>query len=148
MRVYLDVCRLNRPFDDHAQDRIHFEAEAVLTILNHCHQGRWTLLSSEVVDFEIAEIPDADRRQRVELFASIAGTSIRVDQAATRRAMELNALSFQAVDALHLACAEKGKAEVLLTTDDRFVQKASQHKSVLKTTVANPVHWLIKEVKQ
>jgi predicted nucleic acid-binding protein len=148
MRIYLDVCCLNRPFDNRAQDRIRLEAEAVLTVLNHCHQQRWTLLGSEVVAFEIAEIPDDDRRQRVELLAAIAGTVIRVDQATTRRAMELGAMGFHAVDALHLACAEKGKADVLLTTDDRVLQKASRHRSLMTTTVANPVHWLIKEVKQ
>jgi len=33
--VYLDVCCLNRPFDDQTQDRIHLESEAVLLILKH-----------------------------------------------------------------------------------------------------------------
>ena len=31
--VYLDVCCLNRPFDDQTQDRIRLESEAVLLIL-------------------------------------------------------------------------------------------------------------------
>jgi len=33
-RLYLDVCCLNRPFDDQSQDRIRLEAEAVRVILN------------------------------------------------------------------------------------------------------------------
>jgi len=36
MLVYLDVCCLNRPFDDQSQDRIHLESEAVLLILERC----------------------------------------------------------------------------------------------------------------
>jgi hypothetical protein len=31
--IYLDVCCLNRPFDDQTQERIRLEAEAVLHIL-------------------------------------------------------------------------------------------------------------------
>ena len=29
-KLYLDVCSLNRPFDDQLQDRIKLEAEAIL----------------------------------------------------------------------------------------------------------------------
>lgn len=62
MRIYLDVCCLNRPFDDQTQDRIHLESEAVLTILNCCQSREWQLVGSEVVDFEISKIPDEDRK--------------------------------------------------------------------------------------
>lgn len=148
MRIYLDVCCLNRPFDDRRQDRVRLEAEAVLTILNRAHRERWILLSSEVVDFEIAEIPDDDRRQRVSLLSSASRSSVRVDETTTKRATELCMLGFQSVDALHLACAEKGGADILLTTDDRLVQKASQNKAGLKVKVVNPVRWLIEEIEQ
>ncbi len=33
MRIYLDNCCYNRPFDDQTQERIHLESEAILTIL-------------------------------------------------------------------------------------------------------------------
>ena len=36
--IYLDVCCLNRPFDDQSQPRIHLESEAILTILAQCEQ--------------------------------------------------------------------------------------------------------------
>ena len=35
MKIYLDVCCLNRPFDDQTQDLIHLESEAVVLILKH-----------------------------------------------------------------------------------------------------------------
>ena len=40
MQIYLDVCCINRPFDDQNQDRIHLEAEAVISILKHIDEGR------------------------------------------------------------------------------------------------------------
>lgn len=148
MRIYLDVCCLNRPFDDPGQDRVRLEAEAVLTILARSHKERWTLLRSEVVDFEVAEIPDDNRRQRVSLLSSASRSSVRVTETITRRAEEICAMGFQSVDALHLACAEQGEADILLTTDDRFVQKALHNRTGLKVKVANPVRWLIEEIEQ
>ncbi len=51
--------------------------------------------------------------------AGDAGAALR-----GRRARELRAQGVRDLDALHLAAAEQGGAEVLLTTDDRFVQAA------------------------
>ena len=33
MRIYLDVCCQNRPYDDQSQDRVRVESEAVRRIL-------------------------------------------------------------------------------------------------------------------
>ncbi|WP_373529089.1 hypothetical protein [Nostoc sp.] len=41
--IYLDVCCLNRPFDDQTQERIFLEAEAVLRILAIVQMGDWRL---------------------------------------------------------------------------------------------------------
>jgi len=62
MLIYLDVCCLNRPFDDQSQGRIHLESEAVLTVLFSCERGKWQLLNSEVIEFEISAIPDRGRK--------------------------------------------------------------------------------------
>ncbi|WP_256875183.1 hypothetical protein [Nostoc sp. C052] len=45
--IYLDVCCLNRPFDDQTQERIRLEAEAVLLILANCQTGEWQMLVSD-----------------------------------------------------------------------------------------------------
>lgn len=145
MRIYLDVCCLNRPFDDHTQDRVRLESEAVLTIFNRGQTEGWTLLRGEVVDLEISKIPDDERRQRVDLLASVLEPSIIIDEKVTERAMELSALGFMPFDALHIACAEQGGSDTFLTTDDSLLRKASQSKSVLKIRVENPVRWLMEE---
>lgn len=41
LQIYLDVCCLNRPFDDQRQDRVRLESEAILLILAHCEAGGW-----------------------------------------------------------------------------------------------------------
>src|SRR4030042_3246596 len=118
MKIYLDVCCLNRPFDDAAQDRVRIESEAVLTILSRCQSAEWILLSSEVVDIEISKIPDDERMWKVSFLSSISQSYIVVDKDVKERAMGLSEFNFKSFDALHIACAEKGGADVLLTTDD------------------------------
>ena len=45
-------------------------------------------------------------------------------------------------DSLHLACAERGRADVFLTTDDRLLALALKHIARLEVKVDNPLSWL------
>ena len=148
MKIYFDVCCLNRPFDDHTQDRVRLESEAVLTILDSCGIKGNIFLSSEVIDIEISKIPDDDRKQKVIFLSTISQSFIIVDIDIEKRAMELEKLNFSSFDSLHIACAERGNADILLTTDDNLLHKALQNKSILKVRVENPVKWLMEEIEK
>jgi predicted nucleic acid-binding protein len=58
----------------------------------------------------------------------------------------LQKLGFDACDALHLACAEEGQADVFLTTDDNLIRRAGRRTSEIRTRVMNPVSWYEEEV--
>jgi predicted nucleic acid-binding protein len=146
MRIYLDVCCLNRPFDDHMQDRVRLESEAVLTILRRGQTEGWIFQRSEVMDMEISKIPDDERKEKVILLSSILQSYIMVDEETEKRAIELEELGFKPFDALHIACGERGRADVLLTTDDELLRKALQNKEILKIRVENPVRWLMEVI--
>jgi len=111
MKLYLDACCYNRPFDDQRQDRVHLEAEAVHAILRRVQAGTWELLGSDVLHLELAQLPDEIRRERVlELvppFAECIVTSLKEEQ----RAVQLIECGIKAVDALHVACAEAAGAD-------------------------------------
>ncbi len=99
MRIYLDGCCLNRPFDDQRQERVRLEAEAVLAILRRIDAGVWQLIGSGAVAFEIGLAPDAERRQRVLSLAQLAGEQIGVDAAVKARAHEWVAAGIKPLDA-------------------------------------------------
>ncbi len=143
----MDVCCLNRPFDDWTQPRIRLEAEAVLDIVAACQANTWQLVSSTALESEIAKTPDLLRRQRVMASLKIAQTRIIVTVAMLERAKELVALGFKPFDALHLSCAESANVDIFLTTDDRLLRKASANQTSLNVTVANPVQWFM-EISQ
>jgi predicted nucleic acid-binding protein len=127
---------------------VRLESEAVLTILSHSQTENWLLLSSEVVDIEISKIPDNDRRHKVSILSAIPRSYIAIDDEIEKRALELEKLGFRSFDALHIACAEKGGADVLLTTDDDLLRKALQKSDVLKVKLENPVKWLMEVIKR
>lgn len=143
MRIYLDVCCLCRPFDEHSQNKVSLESEAVLAIIDHGQINSWILLTSEVADIEISRINDSDKRQRVQLLFRLLYPIVVVDDGIEKRAVELEKMGFKAFDALHIACAEKGKADVFLTTDDRLLKRVFQNKGKLKIQFKNPVIWLM-----
>ena len=120
MVLYLDVCCLNRPFDDRTQNRIHLESEAVLLILERIERQEWVGIRSPAIDHEVARIMDVVRRGRVEVLVRLLQKTVSSAGAAGTRAAALEALGFHSLDAQHLSFAEVGGADVFLTTDDRL----------------------------
>jgi len=139
--IYLDLCCLNRPFDDQHQARVRLESEAVLGIVQLARLGELTLIGSEALDLESSQNPDTDRRRKVEAFLSAATSKVTVGAGERQRGRDLESLGLQAFDALHIACAESAGAEVLLTTNDRFRKKAARLQNKLALRVENPAKW-------
>ena len=142
MRIYLDVCCLNRPFDDQAQDRVRLETEAIKSILLRIGTRQWIGVSSEVVLLEISRMVESERQLDVGLLASQMPEFVTVDEPTKQRAQDLEKLGFHAVDALHIACAEKSRVDVLLTTDDHMLKKYKQYARRMGVLVANPLTWI------
>ncbi|MBI4842838.1 MAG: PIN domain-containing protein [Nitrospirae bacterium] len=147
MRIYLDVCCLNRPFDNQTQDRIHLESEAILSVLNHSQNSNWDIVGSEAIDIEIDKMPDNEKKLKVNILASMHQSYIVVDRNVETRALELSELGFKTFDALHIACAEKGSANILLTTDDSLLSKAFKHGNMLRIKTRNPLEWVAEVIR-
>ena len=146
-RIYLDVCCLNRPFDDQSQERIRLEAEAVLLILSRCEKGDWLLLTSDVVEFEMRATPDPDRRERLLMSLQVAKARIPLDQTVVQRGQALQSFGIQLLDSLHVASAEQGQVDVFLTVDDRLLRQVGRAATV-SVTVDNPVSWLMGQPRE
>ncbi len=138
MLIYLDNCCYNRPFDDQTQERIHLESEAILTILQRGQTGIYKIVGSNILELEMERMQDAAKRQRVKELYEVAGTHICYTEEIKRRSQEIMELSkIRTFDSLHIAAAEKAKADVMLTTDDKLEKMARQLE--LKVRVMNPL---------
>ncbi|MBI4618553.1 MAG: PIN domain-containing protein [Desulfobacterales bacterium] len=137
MRIYLDCCSLQRPFDDKSQPRIAVEAEAVLVILALCESDRLKLISSDVLLFEIGCIPDQDRKDDVLAILKIAKEPVELTPEIEALARRLEASGMKPLDTLHLAFASASKVDYFCTCDDKFLKKAKSFKG-LNTKVVSP----------
>lgn len=144
MRVYLDACSLQRPLDDRTQPRINVEAEAVLTILSLVESGELELLSSEVLQFEIACIPNVQRQERAHEMLTLASQVIKLTDEVEAQAASFVKAGIKPMDALHLASASWTKADYFCTCDDKLLKKSRRLKT-LDTNVVSPLQ-LIAEV--
>jgi predicted nucleic acid-binding protein len=122
MKIYLDNCCFNRPFDDQSQIRIRLESEAKLEIQEEIRAGKVQLIWSYILDYENNKNPYQERL--------------------IETANLLNQKGLQKIDSLHIACAIFAKCEYFLTTDDKILQRA---KLIDDINVNDPIGF-IKEV--
>ena len=144
MKLYLDVCCYNRPFDDFVNDRIRMESEAVSVILERCEQGAYNLVSSDIVRYEISQIINQDKQDSVLRLSKTATKIVKVNNKIEKRAKEFEALKVKPYDALHLALAEDAKVDVFLTTDDRILNK--KDKLNINFRILNPLDFIHEEL--
>lgn len=147
MRVYLDVCCLNRPFDDQGDEKIRLEAEAVALVIRRFRRGGWIWLSSPAVRYEVERTPDSQRRALLSAMIAEIREEIPLSSSVVGHARQLKEVGFHRLDVLHLTFGISGRADVFLTTDDRLMKKARKYVSLLPFPVANPVSWFC-EVKR
>jgi predicted nucleic acid-binding protein len=137
MRIYLDNCAFNRPFDDQSQIRIRLESEAKLYIQEKIRQQEIELVWSYILDFENEQNPFEERRKVIEKWKSVAVLDIEETQKLLATANTLLKEGIRAKDALHVASAIEGKASYFLTTDDKLIKKLSD---IAEIQVINPVN--------
>ena len=141
--IYLDVCCLNRPFDDWQQERIRLEGQTILDIFNRFYSGEWKLVSSETIEVELKRMGNLDKLNRIRELLQVAANKVILTEQIDKRSQEIENLGFGLYDSFHIACAESAKVDVLLTTDDRLLKKAIKYEHLLKVKLDNPVTWLM-----
>jgi len=131
MLIYLDLCCFNRPYDDQSQVRIRLETEAKLSLQDKVRSGACQLVWSAILDLENSRNPYLEHMQAISQWRALASKHVMADPAVTAIATPLVASGVHAYDALHVASAVVGKAEVFITTDDRLLKRV-QHIKDLK----------------
>ena len=126
MRLYLDLCAIQRPLDDQSQLRIRLEAEAVLGIFAASSAGDVSLLASDVHYIETRRNPHPNRRDFVLEVLALATDVLPVSEAVAERARAFSRQRITGPDALHLAVAVEAGADYFCTTDDVLLRRAAK----------------------
>ena len=139
MKIYLDNCSFNRPFDDQSFMRIKLETEAKLFVQEKILIGKLQLIWSHILEYENMQNPFIERRNAIIEWKKIAAENIGGAKNVVARASEFTLHGVKSKDALHIACAIEGKAEYFLTTDDNLLNKLAKTEELI---VINPVNFI------
>jgi len=138
LRIYLDACSYNRPFDDQSQIKVRLETEAKLYIQSGIHERKYSLVWSYILDMENNENPYEEKRNAIAPWKDIADIYCPSSDEIVSAGREIMRHGIKPKDALHIACAIKCGCDYFITTD-----KALLSKNIANIQIANPIDFLI-----
>ena len=140
MRVYLDNCCYNRPYDDQSQLRISLESQAKIAVQDKIRNGNIELATSYISFYENDENPYEMRRQNIRNFQNNHAAIYVSDKANDKvqtLAAEIEKAGVKHKDACHVACAILSECDYFLTTDDRLLKYKTE-----KIELMNPIDFI------
>jgi predicted nucleic acid-binding protein len=139
IRVYLDNCAYNRPFDDQTQIKISLEAEAKRHIQMLITEKIIDLVYSYVNRFENDKNPHSSNRKSIDKFFENAASYIDYTHSynVEKMAIVIRKSGIKTADAFHLSCAIEGACDYFITTDKPLLKFTDN-----RIIICNPVQFI------
>ena len=145
LKLYLDTCCYNRPFDDLKQEKINLEENAIENIFKMYDEKELVIFKSAVIDMEISNIKlETKRRQVEDLYDTIELYEIDYSKEIEERSIELRKYNIKEMDSLHLAYAESKNVDFFITTDKLLINASKR--ADLKLKVMNPIEFIMEVI--
>ena len=108
-------------------------------------KGKVKIYTSKVIEYEISNIPDVEKRRQVEdLYDALELEVIPFSEELDTREEELEKYNINYMDAYHLAYAEKENIDYFITVDKQLINASK--KADLKFKVINPVEFIMEVI--
>ena len=136
MKVYLDNCCYNRPYDDQSQIKVFLETQAKLHIQRLIIEGKIELVYSYMSRYENSQNPFEIRKNTIENFfknATVYVDESRADNV-VQKARQIMSTRIKEKDAIHVACAIIAGADYFLTTDMRLLKYKTDEIKLINPT--------------
>ena len=141
MKIYLDNCCFNRPYDAQRQIKIRLETQAKLALQELVRSGEIELVWSFMLDFENKRNLNTVKQHEIARWAEHSVEYQLGDSNLLDLAEKFVALGLKKNDAVHLACAIQSRCDYFITTDKRILAKSSK---ITEIKVINPTDYFIK----
>jgi predicted nucleic acid-binding protein len=142
IRVYLDNCAYNRPFDDKDQMTIKMESEAKLKIQENIRKGVYELIWSYMNKYENNDNPYDEKREAIGVWGQIATHICLPNERILEKGIEIQQMTIKPKDSLNLACAIKSGCRYFITTDKALLKKAGLLSEI---EIINPIDFIRNE---
>ena len=84
--------------------------------------------------------------KKVLLLTNLIAEKVILTDNLVNRSKKIQEYTIKLLDALHLACAEEGKVDVFLTTDQDLIKKYTKCQEKIKVKVKNPLKWIMEVI--
>ena len=143
LKLYLDNCCYNRPFDDLTNKKNYIESQAIIVILDLYIKKKLDIYKSKILDYEISQIKNITKKNKVlDVYVSLQSNYIDTTNEIIDRAEKLKKYNIKEKDALHIAYAEYGNLDYFITVDKILINATSRIKD-LKIKVINPIEFIM-----
>lgn len=142
IRVYIDSCVYNRPFDYQGQERIALETEIFIYILEKIENKFYELITSEALIYENMKDPDTERRERVLSYFELSDKFVEIADKDMDRGKFLQGKGFSGIDSMHIALAEKAGADYFITCDDGIIKLYKKYKKLINIEIVSLIEFL------
>ena len=123
MRIYLDHCAYNRPFDDQSNIKIQLETSAKLYIQEQIRQGKYDLVWSYMSDLKNSENPNIENKKTIQIWENIAKYKCKSSEDILALGKKIEQKGISVKDSLHIASAIKSQCGYFITTDTGLLNK-------------------------
>jgi predicted nucleic acid-binding protein len=137
MRVYLDHCAYNRPFDDQSNIKNQLETTAKLYIQAQIRQGKYDLVWSYMSDLENSNNPNLENKNSIQVWENIAKYKCKSSENILVKGKQIEQNKIRPNDALHIACAIESQCEYFITTDEGL-----KNKGINEIIIINPIDFI------
>jgi len=144
-KVMLDTNVFSRPLDDLSDKSVKLEAESSKKIFNFARDKTVSIVTSEILFYEIGLIKEKDKREVIfHLAKNVERSMIMINPDIEKLADDLKAHIKDYADCLHIASAALSGCSYLVTCDKELLRKAEKIESFLlslniKLYIVNPV---------
>jgi predicted nucleic acid-binding protein len=138
MKIYLDHCAYNRPFDDQSNVKNQLETTAKLYIQDQIKQEKYDLVWSYMSDFENNNNPNIENKNSIQQWENIAKYKCKSSESILKYGKQIEQLKIRPNDALHISCAIESQCEYFITTDGGLTNK-----TIDGIKIKNPVDFVI-----
>ena len=139
IKVYLDNCTYNRPFDDQTQIMVSLETEAKQHIQRLIIEKKIDLAYSFINRFENSKSKWTLSRDTINGFFRNAEFYVDYTSALNvgKRAVEIMKGNVKTKDAYHISCAIEGACDYFITTDKQLLKHECK-----KIIICSPIQFL------
>ena len=139
MKIYLDNCCFNRPYDDQSSLLIRIETEVKLEIQDQVRSGILELAWSYILDYENFQNPHEERLEEINEWRKIAKIIIMESESVLIRMREFEKLGIKSTDALHISSAIQANSTYFITVDKGILNKKNLIRDII---ICNPIEFI------